>query len=76
MESRVIYVQPEQSIEECMAVMTDKDGAASSCYCGGKIDRHNIYWRFGKNHYQRPEIHYRTTRTLYARFPLERSSQS
>lgn len=55
MERHVITARPEQSVEECMALMTDKRVRHLPVIEGKKNNWHRFNWRPGEKHYRRPD---------------------
>jgi len=57
METKVLYAQPDQTVEQCMAIMTDKRVRHLPVFERGGTGRCNLDWRFGEEHNQRSKIH-------------------
>ena len=66
MERRVICARPDQTVEQCMALMSEKR-VRHLPVLEKKGDRHRVDRRSRQKHHQRSAIHHRPTRAPYPR---------
>ena len=67
MSSPVMYVHPDQTSDECMALMTENRLRHLPVMDGGRLIGLDLHRRPGQGHHLRAAVHHRATRALHLR---------
>ena len=70
----VIYVHLDQSLEECMSIVTERRIRHLPVLDSGRLVGYHLNWRSCQDDYCRAAVHYRTARALHQRLVLRLAS--